>query len=45
MTPDEVAVIFAAENAAYEKVTSKPTYADVEKFDEKVNVFLVELIR
>ena len=45
MTPDEVAEIFAATNAAYEAVSSKPTYADIDKFDETVNALLVELIR
>ena len=45
MTPDEVAEIFAEANAAYETVTSKPTYACIDKFDETVNVLPVELIR
>ena len=44
MTPEEVAEIFAAENVeneAYETVTSKPTYADTDRFDEKLNSTLV----
>ena len=45
MTPDEVAEIFAATKAAYETVSSKLTYANIDKFDETVNVLLVELIR
>ena len=45
MAPDEVAEIFAATNAASRSVSSKPTYANVDKFDEIVNEFLVELIR
>ena len=45
MTPDTVAEIFTATNAAYEAVSSKPTYADIDKFDETVNALLVELIR
>ena len=45
MTPDEVAAIFAAANAAYEKVTNKQNYVDIDKFDETVNTLLVELIR
>ena len=44
MTPDEVADIFAEANTAYEIVTSKLTYADIDKFDEKVKSILVELI-
>ena len=45
MTPNEMVEIFAAANAAREIVKSKPTYADVDKFDEIVNELLVELIR
>ena len=45
MTSDEVAEIFAATKAAYETVSSKLTYANIDKFDETVNVLLVELIR
>ena len=45
MTPDEVADIFAEATAAHETITSKPNYADTDKFDEKVNYMLVELIR
>ena len=45
MTPDEVAEIFATTNTAYGSVSSKPTYANVDKFDETVNELLVELIR
>ena len=45
MTPDEVAGIFAAVNAACEIVTSKPTYAAVDKFDDTVNSMLFELSR
>ena len=45
MTPDEVAEIFAAATAAYESVSSKPTYADIDRFDEKINSILVELSR
>ena len=45
MTLDEVSDVFAAKNAAYGTVSSKPTYDDVDKFDETVNALLVELIR
>ena len=45
MTPDEVAEIFAAENVAYETVSSTPTYDDIYRFDEKINTTLVELPR
>ena len=45
MTPDEVAEIFAAENVAYEIVTSKPTNADIGKFDETLNALLVDIVR
>ena len=45
MTPDEVAEIFTAANAAYESVSSTPTYADIDRFDEKINTILVELPR
>ena len=45
MTPDEVAESFAAATAAHETVTSKPTHADVSRFDEKANSILVELPR
>ena len=37
MTPDEVVEIFAAATAACEKAKRKPTHADVNRFDEKVN--------
>ena len=37
MTPDEVAEIFAAANAAHETVTSKTTYADRNKFHETLH--------
>ena len=40
-----MAEIFVSTNAAYETVPSKPTYADIDKFDEIVNAFMVELIR
>ena len=33
MSPDEVADIFAEANLAYETVTSKPTYTDIDRFD------------
>ena len=45
MTPDEVAEIFATATAAYEIVTSKLTYTDIDRFDEKINSILVELQR
>lgn len=45
MTPDEVAEIFVTAMTAYEAVTSKPTYTDADRFDEKVNSILVELQR
>ena len=45
MTPDEVAEIFTAANAAYESVLSTPTYADIDRFNEKINTILVELPR
>ena len=45
MTPDEVVEIFASATAAYETVTSKPTFTDIDRFDEKVNSILVELPR
>ena len=45
MTPDEVAEIFAAVNAAHEILSSTPTYADINRFDEKINTILVELPR
>ena len=45
MNPDEVVEIFSATNAACETVTSKTTYADIDKFDETVNALLVDLIR
>ena len=34
MTPNEVEEIFAAAIEAYETVTSKPTFADINKSDE-----------
>ena len=43
MTPDEVSEIFASATASHEIVTSKPTYTDINKFDEKINSILVEL--
>ena len=45
MTPDEVAEIFTAANAAYESVSGTPTYTDIDRFDEKINTILVELPR
>ena len=45
MTPDEVAEIFTAANAAYESVSGTPTYTDIDKFDEKINTILVEIPR
>ena len=45
MTPDEVSEIFTNATASYETVTSKPTYTDIDKFDEKINSILVELQR
>ena len=42
MTPDDVIEIFAAASAAYESVSSKPTYTDIDRFDKKVNSILVE---
>ena len=45
MAHDVVAEMFTASNVAYETVTSKPNYADIDKFDETVNSLLVELIR
>ena len=45
MTPDEVAEIFAAANAAYETVSSTPNYANIDRLDEKINTILVELPR
>ena len=45
MTHDEVSEIFTNATAAYETVTSKPTYTDIDKFDEKINSILVELQR
>ena len=45
MTPDEVIEIFAAATAAYESVTSKPTFTDIDRFDDKVNSILVEITR
>ena len=42
MTPDEVIEIFAVALAAFESVSSKPTYADINRFDEKINSILVE---
>ena len=45
MTPDEVSEIFTNATASYETVTSKPTYTDIGKFDEKINSILVELQR
>ena len=45
MNPDEVAEIFAEKNVSHGEVSSKPTYADIDKFDETVNALLVELIR
>ena len=45
MTPDEVAEIFTTATAEYVSVTSKPTFTDIEKFDQKVNSILVEIPR
>ena len=45
MTPDEMTEIFTAATAAYETVNSKPTFADIDIFDEKLNSILVELPR
>ena len=45
MTPDEVADIFAAATAAYESVSSKPTCADIDRFDENINSTLVDFSR
>ena len=45
MKLEEVAEIFAAANAAYETVTSKPTYACIDRFVEKINPILIELPR
>ena len=45
MTPDEVEEIFYAANAAYETVTSKPKYDDINRFDEKIDSILVEMHR
>ena len=43
MTPDEVAEIFTAANAAYESVSGTPTYTDIDRFDENINTILVEI--
>ena len=45
MTPDEVIEIFAAATAAYESVTSKPAFTNIDQFDDKVNSILVEITR
>ena len=45
MTPDEVVDIFAAATASHKTVTSKPTYSDIDKFDEKINALRVEIPR
>ena len=45
VTPNEVAEIFAAGNAAPETATSKPICAGIDMFDETVSAFLVELVR
>ena len=45
MTPDEVAEIFTAANAAYESVSGTPTYTDIDRFDEKTNTILVKTPR
>lgn len=45
MTPDEVVDLFTAATTAYEKVSSRPTFADIDRFDEKINSILVEIPR
>ena len=45
MTPDEVVEIFATATTAYESVTSRPTFTDIDRFDEKINSILVEIPR
>ena len=45
MTPDEVAEIFSTATAECGSVTSKPTFTDIDRFNEKVNSMLVELPR
>ena len=45
MTPDEVIEIFAVATAAYESVISKPTFTNIDRFDDKVNSILVEITR
>ena len=45
MTPDKVVEIFATATAAYESVSSRPTYSDIDRFDKKVNSILVEIPR
>ena len=37
--------ILAAATAAHEIVTSKPTNSDIDKFDERANYMLVEILR
>ena len=45
MTPGEVIEIFAAATTAYESVISKPTFTDIDRFDDKINSILVEITR
>ena len=45
MIPNEVVEIFTSVTAVYGIVTSKSTFTDIDRFDEKINSILVELQR